>query len=222
MAILKTSEFDFVVRLIGFSIAVLISLPAALAQDANVESPLRPAAEQNEAGDATKTPAIKRIVLYNSGLAQVVRGVEVDGSKKVEVAFDRDQIDDVLKSLVFDAEGGGVESVQYQPAPKKSDTAAAKFAAPLTVAQLLQKYRGEPVSMKLEREMVSGRIVGVETRVIDANEQEFVTLMSDDGLSAWRLADVQSFQFDRDASCGKSSNWHWPVWLDRGKVRRNR
>ena len=153
----------------------------------------------NDASATTETLPIRRVVLYNSGVAQMLHRGTVSPKQPHRLAFDASQIDDVLKSLVFDVTDGNAPLVRYQPAPTRTKIAANEFVTPLTIAQLLQKYRGESLTMTGSDLTVQGRIVGVESRVVDDNEREYITLLDDGKISSWLLSSIDSFRFDNDS-----------------------
>lgn len=151
--------------------------------------------ERGEFAEVTPPP-IRRMVLFNSGVAQVVHAGEVEGNARVTMAFTRHDVDDVLKSLVFeDLDGGTVRSVEYKPAPDAEDVAAREFGPPMTLAQLLQAYRGEEVEVVRADGASTGAIVGVENRQRGALQEETVTLLGQGGLYSISLNEIEQIQF---------------------------
>ena len=79
-------------------------------------------------------PPLRRVVFYNSGVAHMQHRGKVDGRTRLAIRFSSHDVDDVLKSLVFEDQGGGhVRAVEYQPAPNPEDVAANSFG-PMTLA----------------------------------------------------------------------------------------
>ena len=72
------------------------------------------------------------------------------------------------------------------------------MSPPLTIAQFLQKHRGELVELKLESGMVSGHVFSVENRVLDEQPVESVTLLMESGLQAFAIPDVANLKFQRE------------------------
>ena len=63
--------------------------------------------------DAAALP-IKQIVLFSSGVGYYQRGGEIEGNKRVDLQFRMEDINDLLKSLVLEDEGGGqIATVTY-------------------------------------------------------------------------------------------------------------
>ncbi len=142
-------------------------------------------------------PPIKRIVMFNSGLSQFIHSGNVDGNVRVEMKFTVHDVDDVLKSLVFEDQGGGmVRAVEYKPAPDSQDIAARKLGPPMTLAQTMQKYRGEEITVShADGADIIGSIVGVENRQDGISFVETLTLVNDDGFISVSLTEVKQIRF---------------------------
>ena len=157
---------------------------------------------QEEPSESKVTEArsadVKRVILFNSGVAHVTHGIQVNKTQTLELEIDRDQIDNVLKSMVFDSPEGTSNSVRYQPIENQSERDIKIFSSPMTIAQLLQFHRGESVTLQVDGEPCAGTIVGVETRETEEESLEFIGLLSDDGLATFALEDVERFKFDDD------------------------
>ncbi len=145
-----------------------------------------------------EAPPVRRIVFFNSGIAQVLHQGKISDNQKIEIGFDRDQIDDVLKSLVFDDQSGTIESVQYQPAPGKEAIAANRIGPPMTLAQTLQKFRGESITLTLNDKEIVGSILGIETRIQSESTEEIAILVTPTGLQSHSLANLQSVKFNSE------------------------
>ena len=141
---------------------------------------------------------VKRVILFNSGVAHVTHGIQVNKTQTLELEVDRDQIDNVLKSMVFDSPDGTSNSVRYQPIENQSERDIKTFSSPMTIAQLLQFHRGESVTLQVDGEPCAGTIVGVETRETEEESLEFIGLLSGDGLATFDLEDVDRIKFDDD------------------------
>ncbi len=144
-------------------------------------------------------PPLKRIVMYNSGVGQMQHAGAVDGKARLEIKFGRYDIDDVLKSLVFeDLSGGLVRAVEYQPAPEPEDVAAGQIGTPMTFAQLLQRFRGESISITVAGNLIKGTIYGVENRTSGKSVVETLVLLNEQGLSAVALPTIDRAQFQNE------------------------
>jgi hypothetical protein len=142
------------------------------------------------------TPPIKKIVFYNSGVAQVIHSAEVDGNVQAELRFSNNDVDDVLKSLTLEDAKGASHSVSYQTAPDAERLAADEFETPLTLAQLLQKYRGDPIQFSIDGEVIRGKILGVERRTEKNESVETLIYLGDRGIRAIPIKNIDDLKFD--------------------------
>ena len=153
----------------------------------------------NDEFEKADLPPLKRIVMYNSGVGQMQHAGKVAGKQRMEIRFGNHDVNDVLKSIVFDDKGGGsVKAVEYQPAPEPEDVAANRIGQPMTLAQLLHRFRGEKVELESGRFAYSGIIYGVENRTKGNIVEETVILITDEGMEAVGLSDVTKTRFVND------------------------
>ena len=145
------------------------------------------------------TGPVKRIVMFNSGLSQIVHEGKIDGNRRVNMRFSGHDVDDVLKSLVFeDANDGTVRSVEYNPAPDNQDVAAQNLGPAMTLAQTLQKYRGEIVEIKTGVSTLKGAILSVENRQSRDTFIETLTIVNEQGFVSIALNDFESINFENE------------------------
>jgi hypothetical protein len=151
--------------------------------------------------DSSSLP-LKRIVLFNSGVGFFEHGGEVTGDATVDLKFKVDDVNDLLKSLVpQDLGGGQASTVTYgskDPITKTLKTFAIDLTEEPTIAELLNQVRGEAVAIEAARP-IKGRILGVEKRKRAAAddkivEEDFLNLVTDDGLKSVALASLQSIR----------------------------
>ena len=145
-----------------------------------------------------ETPDVRRIVMFNSGLAQIVHQARVSGNCQMNLQFDRRDINDVLKSLIFDDASGSVRPVEYKPAPDNEDVAAYELGPAMTLAQMLQKYRGETVKLQSGDAAISGAILNVENRQEKDSLVETVSLLNEDGIVSVAINELASIQFENE------------------------
>ena len=109
---------------------------------------------------------VTRVVLFNSGVGFFEHRAEVDGDAKVELKFNVDDINDLLKSMVLQDLGGGkISTVTYgsrDPITKTLKTFAIDLTNNPTLADLLRQVRGEQVDVEAPTK-ITGIILGVET-----------------------------------------------------------
>lgn len=188
------------------ALSILFNSPVT-AQDTDTKATqVQPQTESTENGEITQEdeyplatlPPLRRIVLYNSGVGQLQHNGQVEDKKRFEIKFSAHDVDDVLKSLVFADQGGGtVRAVEYQPAPEPEDVAGNTVGIPMTLAQLIQRFRGEAISLTVDGHDVRGIVYGVENRQRDDELVETIVLLSDDGLRSVELRTAERVRFDK-------------------------
>jgi hypothetical protein len=147
---------------------------------------------------ATNIP-IKRVVMFSSGVAFFEHNGEVDGNSQVEMKFDVKDINDLLKSMVLQDEGGGrISTVSYgskDPLTRTLSTFSIDLTNNPTLADLLNQIRGEEIEIDAPTK-ITGTILGVEKRQVPVGkdgekvEQAFLTLLTEEGLRSVALENV--------------------------------
>jgi hypothetical protein len=125
---------------------------------------------------------VKRVVLYKHGVGYFERAGEVASGQTARLEFKPNDMNDVLKSLVVDEQGGGrVTGVRYDSAnPAQSSL---NVEAGVALAKFLDGLRGAKVDVELVAGKVSGSIVS--GRVVPSTDQkaqqELLVLLTDGG-----------------------------------------
>ncbi len=153
-----------------------------------------------QAADTAKPTALplKKIVLFNSGVGFFEHAGEVTGDASVDLQFNVDDINDLLKSLVpQDLGGGRASTVTYgsmDPITKTLKTFAIDLTQNPTIADLLGQVRGEQAEIDAGKAM-KGIILGIEKRKQRVEkeiiEEEYLNLLTDEGLTSVALPSVQ-------------------------------
>ena len=111
---------------------------------------------------------VTAVALFSSGVGYFEHSGTVHGNGSTELLFRATQMNDVLKSLVLQDEGGGhVTTITYpsqDPLSKTLGSFQVDISANPTVAQLLNQLRGARLSVQSQGEHLSGTILGVEPR----------------------------------------------------------
>lgn len=146
---------------------------------------------------AEEAVPLERIVLFNSGVGFFERSGEVEGNAELELKFNADEVNDLLKSLVVEDRGGGrVATVTYgsrDPITRTLGTFAIDLNNNPTLADLLAQVRGERVEVEVadDAATVQGTMVGISTRKKQVGEevieQQCITLLASDGLRTFEL-----------------------------------
>ncbi len=145
---------------------------------------------------------LRHVTLFNSGVAYFERRGTVTEDEDVSLRFRREQVNDVIKSLiVIDHDGGMVSAVTYD-APDPLERTLRSFAVDLSdqpsFPQLLERLRGTSVRAKISARDYEGRIVGVEQQRRKKNDAEWtvsvLNLHTDQGLRPVPLDEVQELE----------------------------
>jgi hypothetical protein len=167
-----------------------------------------PEAAKQDVKPAVNLP-ITRVVLFNSGVGYFSRSGEVEGDARVDLSFQEQDVNDLLKSMVLeDFNGGRIAAVSYDSREPISRTLAS-FAINLngnpTFAGIVSQMRGERVEVVLtpgatnQPGKLNGVIVGVESQKVPAGtttvDATFLNMWCVEGLRAVKLSDVQQLRF---------------------------
>jgi hypothetical protein len=132
---------------------------------------------------------ITRVVLFNSGVGFYEHNGKIDGTRRVELKFRTEDVNDLLKSIVLQDLGGGqVSAVTYEarePLAHTLKTFTIDLTQNPTLADLLEQARGERIQIEAPQP-IQGVIVGVETRTVTerdtAVEKSYLDLKTETGL----------------------------------------
>jgi hypothetical protein len=111
---------------------------------------------------------VTTVALFSSGVGYFEHSGIVHGNGTTELRFRTSQMNDVLKSLVLQDEGGGHVTTITYPSQDPLSKTLKSFQVDITgnpsVGQLLNQLRGARVSVQSQGEHLSGTVLGVETR----------------------------------------------------------
>jgi hypothetical protein len=153
------------------------------------------------ADEKTSELPLDRVVLFSSGVGFYEHNGQIEGNGHVDLKFNVDDVNDLLKSMVLQDLGGGrISTVNYEskdPITKTLKTFAIDLTENPTLADLLKQVRGEKVqiSSTTSAAPIVGTIVGIETRKVkvkddEAIEQDFLNLLTDEGLRSVNMESV--------------------------------
>ena len=96
---------------------------------------------------------LTRVVLFNSGVGYFSRSGEVEGDARVDLSFQEQDINDLLKSMVLeDFNGGRIAAVSYdsrEPITRTLSSFAINLNGSPTFSGILSQMRGERVEVVL-------------------------------------------------------------------------
>jgi hypothetical protein len=145
---------------------------------------------------------LSKIVLYSSGVGYFQHDGTVNNRMQLDLRLHANQINDMLKSLVVQDFGGGrVSTVTYgsrDPVTKTLGSFGINLNGNPTLGQILTQVRGEPVEVTAPNPIL-GTLLGVEKKTESIGEgsqhriveQEYVTLLTEDGFRSLSLANIQ-------------------------------
>lgn len=156
-----------------------IAAPLALALSAGVAPPAlaRTATQPQNQTQIQAQPAqpraadlpIRAITLYRSGVGYFERRGVITGDRTIQLRFATDQMNDILKSLLVlvDARSGRIQSVAYtsrEPLERRLASFGINIADNPSAAEILNRLRGSPVSIRTDEGDTAGTILNVEQR----------------------------------------------------------
>ena len=145
---------------------------------------------------------LSKIVLYSSGVGYFQHDGTVNNRTQLDLRLHANQINDMLKSLIVQDFGGGkVSTVTYgsrDPVTKTLSSFGINLNGNPTLGQILTQVRGEPVEVTAPNPII-GTLMSVEKKTESIGEgsqhriveQEYVTLLTEDGFRSLSLANVQ-------------------------------
>src|SRR5262245_44219059 len=161
--------------------------------------------DEPPAARTTQLP-IARVILYSSGVGYFQREGKVSGNARVDLSFQVQDVNDLLKSMVLrDKNHGHISAVSYDSQAPVERTLRS-FAINLNdnpgFGQVLQQARGEKVEVVLQQAnatqpgTITGSIMGVELVKQAAGkdavvEVEQLNLWCAEGMRTVKLSEVQ-------------------------------
>ncbi len=151
---------------------------------------------------------VKRVTLYRSGVSYVERAGMVEGEAEVSLRFEKEQVNDILKSLVaLDTGGGRVRAVRYgskDPLARRLGSFGIDISGNPSVAELLQQLRGARVRVATSEGPIEGTVLGTEQRqagVSGSNArgegviwESYVSVLTGSGVRTIGVARITSFE----------------------------
>jgi hypothetical protein len=128
---------------------------------------------------------VTRVVLYKNGVAYYERSGPAKSGEPARLDFKAGEMDDVLKSLVVETRGGGVARVRYElnePLDKRLADTGVRIPGQVSLAALLDQWRGAQISLRLRNEEIKGVIAGARiAQAADQAQRQELTLAASDG-----------------------------------------
>jgi hypothetical protein len=152
------------------------------------------------------TLPIRKLTLYKHGISVVERANQVTGDKVI-LTFHREQMNDVLKSLVaFDRAGGQVRNIGYD-APEERQKKLARGSIHLSdhasLVDLLRDLRGRQVKVQLQQQedAILGVVMGLDVDHQVRFKEGRLSMLTAQGIQVLKLQDVEQVSLqDQQAS----------------------
>lgn len=187
-------------------VAGLAASGSALAQSASSKDAAKSAAPKAAEAEVWRaknanTLPVTRLTLYRSGVGSFERRGQINGDSSVQLKFNVDQINDILKSMVVLDMGGRVESVGYgskDPLSRRLSSFGVDISDNPSMAALLARLRGTNVTVTTTEGPITGSVLGTEVRPEaqgSATAPIQVTYLNiiNNGIRSVKLSDVKSF-----------------------------
>ena len=154
---------------------------------------------------------LSKVVLFNSGVGFFQHDAEITGDQKVELKFNVDDINDLLKSMVLQDLGGGrISTVTYNskdPITKTLRTFSIDLTSNPTLFDLLSQVRGEQVEVETPNKVI-GTILGLERRSVTndkgiTTQVEYINLLTSDGIRSFPLSSLSRIKLLNDKLDGE-------------------
>ena len=182
-------------------LACLLACPVMVAAQSPAKAPAAPqaraAAPQAETGAAPDALAVRRVILYKTGVGYFEHLGTVRDRQNVTVRFTSAQLNDVLNSLtVLDLGKGQITGISYNSvAPLEQRLGALRLPldSSTTAREMLASLRGARIEVTTAGTTVDGRLIGIEQRTVERESTTTVvdmfSLMTDAGeLRTFELA----------------------------------
>lgn len=154
---------------------------------------------------------LQSITLYQSGVGYFELSGAVEGNETVQLSFQADRINDILKSMVLlDFGGGEIAGATYQPLEILQRRLEQFRINPLSAGSmhdLFLQLRGQQVVLKTTGGEARGTVMGVQKRptIIGVGEKPSVvddwavTLLTKTGVTSIATADIRSFELQDES-----------------------
>jgi len=141
---------------------------------------------------------ITKVVLFNTGIGYFERNVMIKNGTPLKLTFKSDEINDVLKSIVFfDVKGGKIERIDYPsklPLDKMLESFSINILESEKLFSILKQLKGELIEVKTDK-VYRGMIVGVEMRQRDDNSVGYLNLFTSEGLVSISFDSIKKIRF---------------------------
>ena len=124
---------------------------------------------------------VSKVVLYKHGIGFFERSGSVPAGDTAQLQFKATEMDDVLKSLTVEKRGGGgVSAIRYDssdPLSKRLEVFPFRIGNKITLADILDQFKGAEVELRLSSGALRGAIVSSRLSPATDRQPERIELM---------------------------------------------
>ena len=124
---------------------------------------------------------VSKVVLYKHGIGFFERSGSVPAGDAAQLQFKATEMDDVLKSLTVEKRGGGgVSAIRYDssdPLSKRLEVFPFRIGNKITLADILDQFKGAQIELRLSSGAVRGAIVSSRLSPATDRQPERIELM---------------------------------------------
>jgi hypothetical protein len=146
--------------------------------------------------------SVSKVVLYKHGIGFFERSGEIPSGENAQLRFKADEMNDVLKSLTVDQQGGqGVSAIRYDssdPLSKRLEVFPFRIGERATLGMILDQFKGAQVELRLTTGSVQGTIISARTVAATQNlpeHEELLLLMANGELRTVDPAAASGLRF---------------------------
>jgi hypothetical protein len=125
--------------------------------------------------------SVSKVVLYKHGIGFFERSGDIPSGDNAQLKFKADEMNDVLKSLTVEQEGGqGVSAIRYDssdPLSKRLEVFPFRIGERATLGTILDQLKGAQIELRLTGGSVQGSIVSARTVAATQNLPEHEELL---------------------------------------------
>lgn len=150
--------------------------------------------------EESATLPITKVILYKHGVGYFERSGKVKDNEVINLTFKKEEMPDVLKSIVaMDLGEGDISLVEYdsiKPLDKVLSGFSINLSGEANIISLLNQIKGAPIEIKVGTEVITGTFLGLRKREIYHDdtviEQDILDLTNEDGvLKSFLLDDIK-------------------------------
>ena len=142
---------------------------------------------------------LQQVSLFSSGVGYFGRGGTVDGNATVELNFQREGLNDVLKSLVATDPSGQLRPATYSLPELLQRAQANNLPVPAdqTLGSILRGFQGSQIEITTDGKVIRGQLLSVASkRITDEKDYhkmvDVASILTDDGFQTVRLDKLEN------------------------------